>query len=216
MLNTVPMNIAKTALSFLILSFFTTAGMSQNISISNAELIGGPCEGCEAVFEFGDRPLSPVDTLYEFEQADEKLKLTGTIYRPDGKTPAAGVILYIYHTNAKGVYPTRGDESGWAKRHGYLRGWIKTASDGKYTFFTQKPGSYGEGPAHIHPTVLEPDGKYYYIDMYVFESDPNLSNSRKNRRNSRGGSGVVELKREGNLLVAKRDIILGLNVPGYE
>lgn len=176
-------------------------------------LVGGSCEGCEAVFEYGDRPLSPVDTLPGFEEAAEKLKITGTIYQNDGKTPAENVILYIHQTNADGVYPTRGNESGWARRHGYIRGWIKTGSDGKYRFYTQKPGSYSENPAHIHPTVLEPNGKYYYIDMYVFEDDPNLSRSRNNPR---GGSGVLTVKREGNLLVAERDIILGLHVPDYE
>lgn len=182
---------------------------------SQETLTGGPCEGCEAIFEYGERQLSPVDTLPGFENASEKLKVTGTIYHKDGKTPAPGVIFYIYHTNKDGVYPTRGDETGWGRRHGYIRGWIKTDADGKYTFYTQKPGSYG-GPAHIHPTILEPDEKYYYIDMYVFEGDPNLSRSGTNRRNARGGSGVVKLEREGDLLVAERDIVLGKNVPNYE
>lgn len=202
----------KTALSILFVTIFYSDGVSQELSLQNAELIGGPCEGCEAIFELGNQPLSPVDTLPNFEQAEEKLKVTGTIYRPDGKTPAAGVIFYIYHTNAKGIYPTQGDESGWARRHGILRGWIKTGMDGRYTFYTQKPGSYNQNPAHIHPLILEPDGKYYYIAEYLFEGDPYLVNGWGNR----GGSGVVNLKQENDLLVADRDIILGLNVPGYE
>lgn len=196
----------------LLLHIFYTAGISQEKTMQNSELVGGPCEGCEAVFEYGDRSLSPVDTLPGFAEAEQKLKVTGTIYLSDGKTPAQGVILYIYHTNAKGIYPTSGDETGWARRHGYLRGWIKTNAGGKYTFYTQKPGSYSRNPAHIHPIILEPDGKYYYIAEYLFEGDPNL----KNGWGDRGGSGVVKLKREGNMPVAERDIILGLNVPGYE
>ena len=194
---------------FLSLFLVLTAGCAY----SQGTLEGGPCEGCEAVFEYGRMPLSPVDTLPGFDGASTKLKVTGTIFQPDGKTPARGVILYIYHTNEKGIYPTRGDETGWGRRHGFIRGWIKTGADGKYAFYTRKPGSYGRGPAHIHPTILEPDGRYYYIDEYLFKGDPNLDNAHGS---GRGGQGIVELKREGEFLVAERDIVLGLNVPGYD
>ena len=181
---------------------------------SQGTLVGGPCEGCEAVFEYGDRKLTPVDTLPGFEEKKPKLKITGTIYKKDGKTPAEDVILYIYHTNRDGVYPSRGDEEGWARRHGYIRGWVKTGADGKYTFYTFKPGSYSSNTAHIHSTVLEPNGKYYYIDEYRFKGDPKLENVSA-YIDSRGGSGIVELRKSGGIMVAKRDIILGKNINGY-
>ena len=92
------------------------------------KLVGGPCEGCEAIFEYGDKKLTAVDTLPDFHDPGPRIKITGTIYKPDGKTPAKDVILYIYHTNQKGIYATKGDEKGWARRHGYIRGWIKTRS----------------------------------------------------------------------------------------
>ena len=83
--------------------------------------VGGPCEGCEAIFEFGDKHLKNVDTLPLFNETSPKLKITGTVYQNDGKTPAEDVILYIYHTNREGIYQTRGDETGWARRHGFIR-----------------------------------------------------------------------------------------------
>jgi len=182
------------------------------------KLVGGPCEGCEAVFEFDSKYLSSIDTLPDFIEEGPKLKLIGTIYKKDGKTPAKDVILYIYHTNQSGVYPTKGDETGWAKRHGYLRGWIKTGGDGKYTFYTLKPGTYPSrsAPAHIHPVILEPDGKYYWIEEYLFEGDPLLKETELPSRAPRGGdSGILTLKKEKNILIGKRDIILGKNIPGY-
>lgn len=187
--------------------------MIQNLSFSQGTLVGGPCQGCEAVFEYEDQELMPTDTLPGFKENDLKLRITGTIYEDDKKTPAENVILYIYHTNREGEYATRGDEKGWGRRHGYIRGWIKTGADGKYTFFTFKPGSYSSNPAHIHPTILEPNGKYYYIDEIRFKGDPNLDNARKYE--NRGGSGIVELKESNGMLVAERDIILGKNINGY-
>ena len=74
----------------------------------------GRCEGCEAIFEYGTKELAPVDTLPDFKDDGPKLKVTGIIYQQNGKTPAAGVVLYIYHTDQTGVYPTRGVETGWA------------------------------------------------------------------------------------------------------
>ena len=185
---------------------------SPDLANAQRTLVGGPCEGCEAVFEFGDRELVPVDTLPGFEDADDKLKVTGTIFQPDGRTPAEGVILYIYHTNEVGVYETRGDETGWGRRHGFIRGWIETGADGRYTFYTRAPGSYASNPAHIHPLILEPDGRYYYISEYLFRGAPNLQNEESD---GRGGPGVVALTEEDGVLVAKRDIVLGLGVPGY-
>lgn len=197
--------------SFLL---FSCARSQEN---KEHRLVGGSCEGCEAVLEYGEQDLNAVDTLPEFDSAGNKLKVTGTIYKEDGKTPAENVILYIHHTNAEGIYPTKGDEKDWAKRHGYLRGWIKTGSDGRYTFYTQVPGSYPDGrnPAHIHPIILEPDGKYYYLSGYFFEGDPLLTSDHMEDP-PRGGNGVVRLKQTDGMALIERDFILGKGVPGYQ
>jgi protocatechuate 3,4-dioxygenase beta subunit len=136
----------------------------------------------------------------------------------DGKTPAKDVLLYIYHTNRDGIYETRGNETGWGKRHGYIRGWVKTANDGSYTFFTFRPGSYPNRrePEHIHITVKEPDMNEYYIDDFMFDDDPLLTRSERENRRNRGGSGIVKPDKTGKIYTIQRDIILGRNIPGYE
>lgn len=147
------------------------------------------------------------------------IKVVGTVYEPDGITPAENVILYFYHTDQEGIYPTRGDEKGWARRHGYIRGWIKTGPDGQYTIYTRKPAPYPSRsePAHIHITILEPDGKYYWIQSYHFEGDPLLTKKETNPKSPRGGnSGILSLKKQDDLNIGVRDIILGKNIPGYE
>ena len=146
------------------------------------------------------------------------MRIQGTVFERDGETPAKNVIVYIYHTNRKGVYETKGNEKGWARRHGIYRGWIKTDDTGKYIFYTFRPAPYPgrSEPAHIHFTVKEPDKNEYYIDSIVFEDDPLLSKNAGEKKNPRGGNGIIKLIKEGDLLIAERDIILGLNVPNYE
>ena len=190
---------------------------AQNNLQRNSHLVG-TCEGCEAVFEFGGKKLKATDTLPDFQDRGPRLKVSGTVYKVDGKTPAADVILYVYHTDQKGVYPTKGGETDWARRHGHIRGWIKTSRDGKYTFYTLMPGTYPsrEAPAHIHATVLEPDGKYYWLSDYHFSGDPLLTREQTSPEAPRGGSsGLLTLKKVGDLLVGERDIVLGKNVSGY-
>lgn len=196
-----------------VLMFSCVRSQQQN----EPKLIGGPCEGCEAVLEYGDRELSAVDTLPEFTSAENKLKISGIIYEPDGVTPAENIVLYIHHTNAEGIYPTKGNEENWARRHGYLRGWIKTAKDGRYTFYTQIPGSYpdGKNPAHIHPIILEPEGKYYYLSAFFFEGDPLLTDNHQNDP-PRGSDGVVKLQDIGDMKLIERDFILGKGIPDYK
>lgn len=180
-------------------------------------LVGGG-EGCEAVFEYGDQELSAVDTLPDFNDDGPRIKVTGTIFKPDGKTPAKDVILYVHHTNQEGVYPPGENPKGMEDKHGYIRGWMKTGKDGRYTFYTLRPGVYPSraAAAHIHPVILEPGGKYYWLGSYLFEGDTLISDAERNERNPRGGSnGILSLIREGDLWIGERDFILGKNVPGY-
>lgn len=184
----------------------------------NKKNVGGPCEGCEAIFEYKNKRLIPVDTLPGFQQNEPKLKITGTIFKKNGKTPAENVIIYIYHTNRKGIYPTKGNETGWAKRHGLIRGWAKTRKDGHYTFLTFRPAAYPDGSEaeHIHITIKEPGMNEYYLDEYLFDDDPSLTQSKRNKLTNRGGSGIVKSYMIDGILTVKRNIILGKNIPNYE
>jgi len=195
----------------------SACGRESPPSKSESRLVGGPCEGCEAIFEYGDRPFHPVDTLPGFHQSGQKIKVTGAVYENDGRTPAEGVILYVYHTNQDGIYPTRSGKR--ASGHGYIREWLQTGKDGRYTFYTLKPGSYPSGtePAHIHLIVLEPDGKYYWLGSYHFAGDPLLTEAERHPKAPRAGSpGLLDLKKKGDLWVGQRDIVLGSNIPDYE
>ena len=201
-------------LAMVLVSLILT--MSSCAQTNNTK-IGGPCEGCEAVNEFGNRNLKWSDTIYGFDAGSDKIKINGTVYMNDGKTPAKDVVLYIYHTDNTGKYPTRATSNGWEKRHGFLRTWLKTDSKGNYEFYTTRPASYPNStvPQHIHITVKEPNINEYYIEDFYFADDPNLTPNIVNRSQPRGGSGVISLTNNGELKSATRNIILGLNIPNY-
>jgi len=195
-------------------------GCSQpNAEKSTSERkVGGDCDECEAVFEYGAKKLLWTDTLPDYTNNGPKMEVSGTIYQHDGKTPASGVILYVYHTDQEGVYTTTGNETGWAKRHGYIRGWIKTDETGKYKFYTLRPGAYPgrRNPEHIHATIKEPNVTAYWIDEYLFDDDPILTKKERDQQQKRGGNGIVKVtKHSDGMLIVKRDIILGLNIPEY-
>lgn len=188
----------------------------QNEAIPERK-VGGPCEGCEALLEYEGPHLDAVDTLPQFEQTEPKLKISGTVYKQDGRTPAPDVILYIYHTNREGLYQAAEISTGWGRRHGSMRGWVKTDTQGQYTFYTFRPAAYpnGEEPEHIHMTVKEQNTIPYYIEDILFDDDPILTTERRAKLSQRAGSGVVTATIEKGLLHVERDIILGMNIPGY-
>jgi protocatechuate 3,4-dioxygenase beta subunit len=143
----------------------------------------------------------------------EKLIISGTVYLPDGKTPAKNIIIYVHHTNIKGIYPKKGDEKGNGKYHGYLRGWMKTDSNGKYKFETIRPAPYhsheGE-PAHIHYNIQGAEYPEYWLTALWFADDPRVTKEYLNSVKRSGGfSNVIFLtKDKNNILRGTRNIIL--------
>ena len=180
--------------------------------------VGGACEGCAAVHEslIPFARLNETDTLPDFEDPGPKMEVSGVIYQNDGKTPAKDVVLYIYHTNQQGIYPQKEDAKGWARRHGFIRGWVKTNEKGEYRFYTLRPAAYpgGNNPEHIHAIIKEPDKNEYYIDEFHFADDSILKKSQA-KFEDRGGSGVVQPTYQADRQLVHRDIILGLHIPGY-
>ncbi|WP_335964985.1 intradiol ring-cleavage dioxygenase [Galbibacter sp. PAP.153] len=168
--------------------------------------------------------LSEEDISPAWNNDGEQILLTGTVYESDGRTPAANVILYYYQTDARGVYSTKQDEprnmpkNKLGQTHGHIRGWVKTNTEGAYSIYTVKPGTYPsrDEPAHIHLNVKEPDIETpYYIDDFVFDNDPMLTTKKRNALENRGGSGVIRFVEKDSLKIGERTIILGLNVPDY-
>lgn len=204
--------------SLYMLSLSACTQVSDSKMKDRSPAIGGNCEGCEAIYEtkVPFEKLSWIDTLPDFFTKGPQLEVSGVVLKKDG-TPAAGVIVYAYHTDQTGRYPTKGNETGWGRRHGYIRGWVKTNGNGQYKFLTLRPGAYPSGgnPEHIHLTVKEPDKNEYWIDDIQFDDDKYLTSELRRRQQNRGGNGIAVVKKKDAILYAERNIYLGKNIPHY-
>lgn len=180
-------------------------------------LLGGPCEGCELVFVGMPAQPSTDAQIAPTGEPGAPLLIAGRVTTPDGRA-AVGVIIYAYQTDHTGIYPRSDDMPREARRHGRLRAWATTDANGHYQFRTIRPGSYPNQriPAHVHLHVIEPGKGTYYIDDLHFADDPFLTPADRRRLTNRGGSGVALPEQDPQgVWQARRDIVLGLNIPGY-
>jgi protocatechuate 3,4-dioxygenase beta subunit len=196
----------------LLLAACPRAGASPETPV-----VGLPCEDCEVPLI--GMPADPpgVARLAPDGELGERLRLAGRVVDAQGR-PRAGVIVYANHTSQEGVYPDADTSTDpGARRHGRLRGWAATDADGQYAFLTVRPGSYPGTtmPQHVHLYVIEPGCALYYIDDVMFTDDPHLTPALARREQGRGGAGIVAPTRGADGWQARRDIVLGRNIPGY-
>ena len=200
----------------------TRTAEPQRAETDRSPRVGGECEEgyCELMYFGMPKEIKPEDTSPGWNEKGQKLIVTGTVFKIDGRTPAPNVIIYYHQTDNDGYYSPRNDKPENQTRHGHIRGWVKTDANGKYTIKTIRPGPYPgrEDPAHIHLIVKEPDiANEYWLDDLVFDDDKRLIPFRKKHPASapRGGSGTLFPLIKGDVQIAEHDIILGLNIPNY-
>jgi protocatechuate 3,4-dioxygenase beta subunit len=162
---------------------------------------------------FMNMPISLTSTMLISKQVEtgERLGITGTIFKSDGKTPCPDVILYAYHTDSKGYYSKSGRETGVQKWHGRLHGWCRSDKNGRYQIHTIRPAPYPDNsmPAHIHAAVKTVNNQLYWITDYVFKGDPLVNDKYLSSLSNVGGTGVIELSNNlDNTWTGQRDIVL--------
>lgn len=147
------------------------------------------------------------NVIADKNEPGEPMIVKGTVFAPDGKTPVAGIKVYVYHTDAKGYY-RKGTNSSQNPR---LKGTMITDADGHYEYRTIKPGAYpgGGNPAHVHYVV---SGKHYaeQYDELLSEGDRYLSESQRRHFNKEDTFGKVRpfKKDENGIWQCRKDIKL--------
>lgn len=152
--------------------------------------------------------LTATDTLPDFEQKTSKLKVSGTIYKADGVTPAGNVILYIEQADEDGDFDLRTENN---TRYVHHRGWVKTDANGQYTFYTFIPGNdrrYNQ-LQQLFPIIKEADKPAYPIGSFLFNDDPLLSKSCRKKIAKRDDiTRIMTLKHVDGMYIAQKDIVL--------
>jgi len=148
----------------------------------------------------------------------ESMIISGTIYLPDGKTPANEAILSVWHTDTKGYYIAGGGGAG--ELHPRIHGRMKTGADGKYELLTIKPAQYPShtSPAHVHGHISAPNFPEYPI-IYYFDGDDLITDkNRSDLNNHYGGTpSIIKLTKDNKgILTGHRDIILQYVKPSDE
>ena len=137
----------------------------------------------------------------------EPMVISGTVYKPDGKTPAPETLIYLYHTDMYGIYGRAGEP-----KHGKFRAWLLTDRKARYEFSSIKPASYPNSTiaAHVHMTLTTADAREDWIDSILFRGDRFISTREREDAGKRGGfQPIVELaKGDDGVLRANRNIQL--------
>lgn len=161
-----------------------------------------------AIYDYTEKQLNNTDTIPGFDAQSEKLKITGTIYKSDGMTPASNVIFYICQADEEGEYHSKKINGKRVLRH---QGWVKTDKNGQYTFYTFVPGTNWGSKAlkEIHGYIKEPnETEAYSIEHFVFDDDPFLRKSCRKKIAKLGINNILKLEKKDGVLVGTRNIIL--------
>ncbi len=137
----------------------------------------------------------------------ERMAISGTVFKSDGKTPAPNVLIYFYHTDRFGIYGRAGEP-----KHGRYRGWMLTDAQGRYEFSSIRPASYPNSTQsqHVHMTLTGTDFHEDWIDSILFEGDRFLTARERESSGKRGGFDPIVTLRPGadGILRATRNIQL--------
>ena len=185
------------------LLLFVFCFLISNVSIHSQEVLD-----YKAFYHFEDQQLNSIDTIPGFESKNNKLKIYGTIYKSDGVTPAKDVILYIEQADENGDFDVRKKND---EKYVHNRGWVKTDSNGNYTFYTYIPGNdrrYNQ-KQQLFPIIKEPTKPEYEIASFLFDEDPLLSKLCRKRMAKKGDiTRILKLKLVDGIFETKKDITL--------
>ncbi|WP_339631032.1 hypothetical protein [Bizionia echini] len=203
-----------------LITYVLVIGISSIISAQNTEQKTNYCDEVShriknqnPFYDFEEVSLSSEETMMDYNSQSQKLKISGTVFLPDGMTPAKDVIIFIQQADQNGEYTViTNSEKVYVKN----RLWVKTDENGKYTINTYIPGSTNKPltyphelqPMHIHAMIKEPGKQEYALYRMMFENDPLITKLCRKRLKRKNIDSILELKTEGDIQIATKNIVL--------
>jgi len=141
--------------------------------------------------------LGSVSRIGPESEPGSPLVINGRVYQTDSRTPAAGITVFAYQTDATGVYdvPSNGPHS-WR-----LKGWAVTDAEGRFQFRTIRPASYPNAavPQHVHLHLEGPHVPRRWTTELEFDDDPKVTARQREVSRQAGMFGGIRpvTKRDG-------------------
>jgi len=136
-----------------------------------------------------------VATLAPASEPGTRLIVSGRVWDETGTRGVAGVRVYAFHTDAKGIY-----NKPRALERARLKGTVITDANGRFEWRTIRPMPYpgGGNPAHIHIEAWA-EGYPKQHSALEFSDDPYLTEDRKKASRAKGKFGpIVTTTRDAN------------------
>jgi protocatechuate 3,4-dioxygenase beta subunit len=158
-----------------------------------------PCAGAPAQVEIAGP-----------QEAGIPLRVRGRVLQPDGRTPAPGVTVYAYQTDASGLYAR--EECAVPR----LRGFLTTDAEGRFEYRTVRPAPYpgGRVAAHVHHQLWGGGWPAQWSEDLLFADDPLLGPRERERSTQLGRFGGIKEPRRGPDGVLEVEIELRLKPRG--
>jgi protocatechuate 3,4-dioxygenase, beta subunit len=145
-------------------------------------------------------------TVADSSEPGTRLVVSGRVLGADNK-PVPGASIYVYHTDQKGEY-VHGSNAGMDRPR--LFGYLRSDSDGRYSFATIRPAPYPNSriPAHVHFEIA-PSGYQSRIYEIMFEGDPLITSQvRAQALAPFGPIVIVEVRTTRGVVQVSHDILV--------
>jgi hypothetical protein len=128
-------------------------------------------------------------SIVDAGEPGQRLAVHGRVFAPDGITPAGGVVVYAYNTDAEGYYGANRTELPPR-----IRGWMKTDGAGAFELRTVFPGHYPNMriPAHIHFTLWGGGYPLQWVDDLRFTGDTYLTREETSEDRDKGRFATIQ------------------------
>lgn len=124
------------------------------------------------------------------------LFIHGHVFQRDGRRPAPGIMVFAYHTDARGHY----DVSSAGAHSWRLKGWATTDAEGAFEFQTIRPAPYPgrTTPSHVHVSIEGPGVQRRWVQELWFEDDDLVGHDARQSSVKNGKFGSVRpIRRRG-------------------